>query len=164
MYAEFPSSSISLCLVPNAPFPSRGNVSGVSIPFCGFQPSSQGLGGCGTVSQCCDVQTLLYVPRESWKSQEQLSEAVFTFQDSPGCQFDYFFALNLPLQLHLVLPSYEALVLDPGNSSPSFSMPFKGRKNPHNAYFISRYPHSSALLGSYALPSQILMVDELHWG
>lgn len=42
MYAEFPSSSISLCLVPNALSPSRGNVSGVSIPFCGFQPSSQG--------------------------------------------------------------------------------------------------------------------------
>lgn len=44
MYAEFPSSSISLYLVPNALFLSRGNVPGVSIPISVdfIQPSSHG--------------------------------------------------------------------------------------------------------------------------
>lgn len=32
MYPEFPSSSLSIYLVPNAPFLSRGNVFGVSLP------------------------------------------------------------------------------------------------------------------------------------
>lgn len=49
--------------------------------------------------------------------------------------------------LDLVLPSYEALVFNLGNSSPSFSMAFEGRKNQHSAYFISRYPHPSTVSG-----------------
>lgn len=126
------------CLMPF--FPSRGKV---FHRFLGISAQLPWMGGCDTVSQCCDLQTLLCVPRESWGEALRGS---FTFQDSPGCQFDHFFALNFPLQLHLVLPSCEALVLDLECSSPSFSITFKGRKNTHNAYFISRYPHSSALL------------------
>lgn len=118
-------------------------------PFLWISAQLPWMVGCGTVSQCCDVQTLLCVSRESWGGTLRGS---FTFQDFPGCQFDHFFALNFPLQLHLVLPSYEALVLGLDSSSPSFSMAFKGRKNPHNAYFISRYRRSSALLGSLLCP------------
>lgn len=133
-------------LVPNALF-----LVCPEIPFCGFQPSSCGwwLWHSQSVLWCANSALCAQGKLKSWGGTLGSS---FTFQDFPGCQFDHLFALNFPLQLHLVVPSYEALVLDLDNSSPSFSMAFKGRKNPHNAYFISRYPHSSALLGSLLCP------------
>lgn len=120
----------------------------LSVDF--IQPSSHGwVAVAQSVLWCANPALCAQAKLKSWGGTLRGS---FTFQGFPGCQFDHFFALNFSLQLHLVLQSSEALVLDPDNSSPRFSVTFKGRKNPHNAYFISRYPHSSALLGSLLCP------------
>lgn len=141
--------SLSHSLVPNAPFPSRGNISGVSIPSCGFQPSSLWMGGCGTVSAAMCKPCSAWCAQGKLKSWGGALRDSFAFQDFPGWQFDHFFT-QFPSSASST--QLWSLGVRSRQSSPSFSMALKDGKNQRNAYFISRYPHPSAVLESLLCP------------
>lgn len=118
--------------MPNAPFPSRGNVFGVSLPSPWISWISAQLPMVwGAVSQSvsavmcktCSVTFAQGKLESSGHKTHTSHRGSFTFQD--------FTISSLYISLFLpdpAPPSYEALVFNLGNSSPSLSVTFQGKK------------------------------------
>lgn len=110
---------------------------------------------CGWVAVAQSVSAAMCKPCSASCAQGKLKSwggtlrDSFAFQDFPGWQFDHFFT-QFPSSASST--RLWRLGVRSRQSSPSFSMALKDGKNQHNAYFVPRYPHPSAVLESLLCP------------